>query len=401
MTTIIIDDDVFVHKLLTRQLGSLGEHDVTCFEHAQDALDFVQSYGGADTLIFCDLQMPGLDGVEIVRHLAAGNYPGALVLVSGEDERVLQTAALLANARQLNLLGTLFKPVILDQLKQLLAKHVAPQTAPQPRPREPRKNYSADDLRHAIENDQLLCYFQPKVRANTGEVLGAESLVRWRHPEDGMIYPDQFIALAETSGLIDALTQFVLQSALAQTRHWHDTGLPLSVSVNVSMKNLTALSFPDQVTKALTAAGLPPEKLILECTESQVMQDRMSALDIFTRLRLKHIGLSIDDLGTGHSSLAQLRDLPFTELKIDRGFVNGAAQDPARRKIFDACLRVGRDLGLSVVAEGAEDLDDWRFLCDAGCDIIQGYFVARPMAGAELPNWITDWSQRYKMLQHG
>ena len=396
MTTLIIDDDPFAGKLLTRQLDTLGVHDVVCFQAAQAALDFVRAAATPPGLIMCDLQMPGMDGVEVVRHLTRSGYSGGLVLISGEDQRILQTAARLANAHRLQLLGALHKPVTTEELRSILERHLAVESHPSAGAVD--KSYTADDLRRAIAAGELMCHYQPKIALATGEVCGVECLARWVHPDDGLVLPDQFIPLAEESGLIDALTTAVVRLALHQARIWLEAGLVLSMAVNVSMDNLVELNFPEQVTNALEAAGVAPERLILEVTESRLMKDRLAALDVLARLRLKRIGLSIDDSGTGHSSFAQLQDVPFSELKIDRGFVNGAWRDPSRHAIFEACLRVGHDFGLKTVAEGAEDLDDWRFLRGSGCDMVQGYFVARPMPGDAVPGWVEGWSKRYLEL---
>jgi EAL domain-containing protein (putative c-di-GMP-specific phosphodiesterase class I) len=185
---------------------------------------------------------------------------------------------------------------------------------------------------------------------------------------------------------------------LRQARIWQDAGLHLCVAVNVSMDNLISLEFPDFVAQAVRQAGVPPTSLLLEVTESRLMKDPLAALDILTRLRLKHISLSIDDFGTGHSSLAQLRDIPFDELKVDRGFVHGAGRDPSLRALFEASLGMARQLGMKTVAEGVEDREDWDFLRLAGCDTAQGYFIARPMPGEELPCWIDDWDDRYRQF---
>lgn len=398
MTILVIDDDPFQLKLVTRQLQSLGEADILTFESAEAALLHLVSHGDPAHLVLLDLQMPGMDGVEAVRNLTYNGYAGGLALISGEDDRILQTAAMLARAHRLNLHGALRKPVATAALKDMLERHRASLTQARPVPRAPGKVYTADELRAGIANGELVCHFQPKVALATGAVDGVESLVRWQHPRDGLVYPDRFIALAEEADLIGALTEAVLRQSLHQAQAWQDVGLPLCVSVNVSMDNLTTLDFPDKVVTALAACDLPAERLLLEVTESRLMRDPLVALDILARLRLRRIGLAIDDFGTGHSSFQQLRDIPFTELKIDRGFVTGAWHDAARRTIFEATLRTAKDLGLVTVAEGAEDIEDWRFLRASGCDLVQGYFVARPMPGDAIAGWMMGWAGRYAAL---
>ncbi len=399
MTTLIIDDDPFTLKLLTRQLTTLGVEDIHCFEGAEAALSFLPGIMAATTLVLCDLQMPGIDGVEMLRHLGTIGYPGSLVLISGEDERILQTAGLLASGQALNLLGTLHKPIATERLREMLLRHHAQRPIIQAR--ASRKAYTAAELRQALAEGQITCHFQPKVCLASGRLVAVESLVRWQHPQDGLVYPDQFIPLAEEAGLITALTEVVLAISLRQAQAWQKQGLTLSVAVNVSMDSLVTLDFPDRIARALEETGIPPSQLILEVTETRLMRDRLAALDILARLRLKRIGLSIDDFGTGHSSFAQLRDVPFTELKIDRGFVHHAATETARRTIFEASLHAAQELGLKTVAEGAEDQADWDFLRASGCAMVQGFFVSRPMPGPEMPDWAAAWAQRYSTLVAG
>ena len=232
----------------------------------------------------------------------------------------------------------------------------------------------------------------------SGALIGVETLVRWQHPDDGLVFPDDFIGVAEDNGLIDDLTHVVLAEALGQARRWLDQGLKLRVAVNVSMHTLARLEFADYVLGEVVRSGVAAEDLILEVTESRLMTDVLAPLYILTRLRLKHVGLSIDDFGTGHSSLSQLRDIPFDELKIDRSFVHGAGQDKTRRAIFTASLGMARQLGMRTVAEGVEDRADWDFLRQQGCDLAQGYFIARPMPADKLPAWLADWEARHSEL---
>ena len=390
MKILLIDDEAFALKLLARQLNQLGFLNVDTCERGQDALARLDGAERPD-IIFCDLQMPGMDGVEFVRHLVGFGFAGNLVLVSGEDERILQTVEKLAHAHALNVIGTVCKPVSVERLQQLMASqlgHAAPRRAE-------RKAYGADELRRAITGGELLLHYQPQVLITTGAVVGVESLVRWQHPQDGLVFPDQFIGTAEEHGLIDELTRAVLVIALEQASRWHELGLSLHVSVNVSMDNLVTLDFPDFVWTAVAAAGFPMNKLVLEVTESRLMTDPRASLDILSRLRLRQIGLSIDDFGTGNSSLKQLRDIPFDELKLDQGFVHGAHENSSLRAIVEASIGVARQLGMKTVAEGVEDADDWNFLRQTTCQLAQGYFIARPMAAAALGEWISHtWEKR-------
>jgi EAL domain-containing protein (putative c-di-GMP-specific phosphodiesterase class I)/FixJ family two-component response regulator len=394
MQTLLIDDDPFALKLLARQLAHLGCVPVQLCERAQDAMSLLDAHMEEIGLVFCDLQMPDVDWVEFVRYLARIGFRGGVVLVSGEDARILQTVQRLAQAHGIRLLGALSKPVSPERLRQVLASNESRRAVEL----AARALYGAEELKRALAGGELVNHYQPKVDLVTGALVGVEALVRWQHPQAGMVFPDQFITTAEEHGLIDELTRVVLATALHQSRRWHDARLDLQVSVNVSMDNLAALDFPDVVAQLANEAGVALSGLTLEVTESRLMKDVRAPLDIVTRLRLKRIGLSIDDFGTGHSSLAQLRDIPFDELKLDRSFVNGAGRDPAVRAIVEGTLAMARQLGMKSVAEGVEDRADWDFIRALGCDVAQGYFIARPMPGDGLPDWATAWEKRRREL---
>ena len=392
---LVLDDEPFMHKLLARMLSSLGFESVATCDNGISALERVGVPGAAPDLILLDLNMPDMDGIEFVRNLVERDYKGSLILVSGEDERVLQMAEKLVQAHAITILGHLNKPVSRIDLLKMVDTWLPAEGAHQAAHRQ----YTADELRAAIANGQLVNHYQPKVIVATGEVIGVEALVRWLHPVDGTVYPDQFIGLAEAHGLIDELTHVVLSEAIAQSSAWRQAGLPLRMAVNVSMGNLSSVFFADFASGQAAAAGVAPQDIVLEVTESLLMMDQRVPLDILTRLRLKRFRLSIDDFGTGHSSLTQLGDISFDELKIDRSFVHGAGRDETARAMFDASLGLGKKLGMEVVAEGVEDREDWELVRSAGCYMAQGYFIARPMPADELPAWIKSWEGRRREWQ--
>ena len=389
-----LDDDTFMLNLLRRMLANLGYGSVVTCDNGHAALEMVASPNDCPDLILLDINMPEIDGLEFVRHLVGQHYAGSLILVSGEDERMQQAAEKLARAHKITVLGHLHKPVSPEGFIELLGKWEAPALS---EPDAEKSVYGADELRAAIANGELVNYYQPKVMTTTGRVVGVETLVRWRHPRDGMVLPEHFIGVAEAHGLIDDLTRVVLTGAFAQSRLWHDSGLLLRVAVNLSMDNLASLSFLDEVVELAAKAGMPPQMVELEVTETRLMEDLRTPLEMLARLRLKRFRPSIDDFGIGNSSLAQLRDLPFDELKIDQSFVHGACSNEKLRAMFDSCLNLAKQLGMEVVAEGVEDQADWDFVCKSGCDIAQGYFIAKAMPAADLPAWIQSWQQTYPL----
>ncbi|MFA7238643.1 MAG: EAL domain-containing response regulator [Sulfuricellaceae bacterium] len=387
---LILDDEPFMHKLLIRMLANLGFTSASACDNGHAALELIDSPEACPDLILLDLNMPEMDGLEFVRRLVERHFTGSLILVSGEDERMQQAAEKLAKAHRITVLGHLHKPPSPEGLAGLIGKWLPPS---QNESREESTVYGADELRAAIANGELVNYYQPKVAVATRRVVGVETLVRWRHPVDGMVFPDQFIGVAEAHGLIDDLTRAVLAEALAQAKLWQDAGLMLQVAVNLSMDNLSSLDFLEVVAGLAAKAGVPPQMMELEVTESRLMDDLRIPLEVLTRLRLKRFRLSIDDFGIGNSSLAQLRDLPFDELKIDQSFVHGAWENEKLRAMFDHSLGLAKQLGMEVVAEGVEDQADWDFVRKSGCDIAQGYFIARPMPAADLPGWIESWQR--------
>jgi EAL domain-containing protein (putative c-di-GMP-specific phosphodiesterase class I) len=386
---LVIDDEPYMHRVLVHMLSGLGIEDVVTLPSAAMALRHLSAAESHPDLILLDLNMPAMDGVELVRLIAEMGFGGAIVLVSAEAERVLQMTEKLVQAHRLPVLGHLRKPVSVSALAAILRKW-----HPHAIPDDSAPSLGADDLRAALQRGQLVTHYQPKVSVQGAAVVGVEALVRWDHPEHGLILPEQFIPIAEEHGLVDELTRTVLGAAFAQSGAWRRAGLALNMAVNVSMANLANLAFADYVLEAAEALGAIPGEITLEVTESRLMLDQRAPLEVLSRLRLRRFRLAIDDFGTGHSSLTQLRDIAFDELKIDRSFVHGAWRDATLRAMYDASLGLGRQLGIEVVAEGVEDHDDWDYVRKTGCDLAQGYFIGAPMPAEELGPWIGLWNRR-------
>ncbi len=244
------------------------------------------------------------------------------------------------------------------------------------------------ELRRAIDDGSLTVHYQPRVALADRELVGVECLVRWEHPEHGLVSPDDFIPVAEHTGLVGALTTRVLRTALEQCKKWNDAGRPIGVSVNLSTRSLLDSEFPEELERMLEELGLPPELLTLEITESGMVGDADRPLPTLRRLHALGVRLAVDDFGTGYSSLAYLRKLPVHEVKIDKSFVLGMATDSDDLAIVRAIVDLGRHLGLSIVAEGVESEMTLRLLEDMGCDIAQGFLFSRPLPEERLEAWM-------------
>jgi EAL domain-containing protein (putative c-di-GMP-specific phosphodiesterase class I) len=246
-------------------------------------------------------------------------------------------------------------------------------------------------LQRALEEQRLRMAYQPKISLRDGSLSQVEALVRWDDPELGPVKPSHFIPLAEEHGQIHELTQWGLRTILRQWIDWRDEGLDTSIAFNISALSLQHLDFPDLVERMCRALGVPSDRLVLELTEGAT-QPLVRLMDALTRFRIKGIGLAIDDFGTGYSSLMQLRQLPFTEVKIDQAFVADAPHSRDSRLIIQAVTDLAHGLGLTATAEGVETLDQLRIIRELGCDHVQGYLISAPLE----PSVLRPWLQRFR-----
>lgn len=384
MRFLVVDDETFMRSMIKRVLGTIAMTDVNTAAHGLEALDLIDA-GDVPDVVLCDLNMPEMDGVEFLRHLAGRQYHGGIILVSGEDRRILMTAESLARVHELNVLGSISKPVTPQAVSALLADFKVEVT---PARRGESREFTAGDIRAALDRDEFEPFFQPKVSTSDRSVQGAEILARWRHAEHGLIPPGLFIPVAERDGLIREITAQIFSKAMNAGAEWSRGGHMVKLSLNVSVDMLTDLEIVKRLSDGASSAGFDPHQLVVEVTESRLMQDLASTLETLVRLRLQGIGLSIDDFGTGYSSMEQLKRVPFVELKIDRAFVYGAHRDPDARAILESSVELAKRLGLYTVAEGVEDQEDWDQVVAAGCDQVQGYFIARPLPAAEFGDWL-------------
>jgi EAL domain-containing protein (putative c-di-GMP-specific phosphodiesterase class I) len=381
---LVIDDEPALSEVVKRVAQSCGFEVVV----TEDPSAFVNAARlWRPTVIMLDLKMPNVDGIQLLRSLAADKCPASIILSSGADAKVLDTAMQLGRERGLEMNEPLPKPVRAETLRlRLLALK-----------RLPKLQLSAD-LARAIATDELYLEYQPKLDCRQSRVTGVEALVRWRHPQHGVISPDRCIALAEEIGLIGRLTDWAVSSAARQAAKWRADDLALDVAVNVSARDLEDLEFPDRMAQRCRDAGADPAGMTLELTETSAMREAVQMMDVLIRLRLKGFKLSIDDFGTGYSSLVQLQKLPFSEIKIDRSFVGQMTTNHSCRVIVEIVVDLARKLGLTSVAEGVEDEAALNELVKIGCDTAQGYHVSHPMAADRIAEFLR---QRGQVLPLG
>jgi EAL domain-containing protein (putative c-di-GMP-specific phosphodiesterase class I) len=394
---LMLDDDRFMLGVLSRMLDGMGYTRMAGASNAQAALDQLQAADVQPDVIICDLNLPGMDGIEFLQRLNGGGFRGSVVLLSGEGLRVMHTVQKLLGGGGLVILGALEKPASRGALQAVLDCWQPLAALPRGRGK-PDVDIGMADFEQALAGSPWVLHYQPKVDLRTGGVRGVEALVRWNHPRWGLLGPDRFIGLAEEAGAIDALTDWVLNVALQQLRTWQAAGLRLQMAVNLSMDNLRLPGFSAQVGERARRAGVAPQDVVLEITESRLMSPLPAPLESLVRLRLQRFQLSIDDFGTGHSSLVQLRDVPFTELKIDRSFVRGARHNQIIRPMLEGSLGLARRLSMRSVAEGVETEDDWQLLRELDCDLAQGWFIGRAVPAEQLPEWLQQWQARVPRL---
>ncbi|HJW08333.1 MAG TPA: EAL domain-containing response regulator [Holophagaceae bacterium] len=389
LTALVVEDHDFQRRMIVKLLQGLGMGNVLEASNGRQALGLLVTSGTTPDVVLCDLDMPEMDGVEFISQLAEQQLAKAIIVASGMEASILNTVETMARAYGLQVLGTLEKPVTSDRLANVLERFQLPDDSSGYH--AVYSEITAEELVEALHRGEMLPFFQPKVSFTTGQVEGVEALVRWFRPGHGVIPPMGFVPVMEREGLIDQLTESILHQSCAYMRAWEDRGLSLSVAVNVSMLNLSDLKVADRLNQLVRDEECDPHRIVLEITETAVMAEATKALNVLARLRLKGFRLSIDDFGTGYSSMQQLSNIPCTELKIDRSFVRGAPQHARHRSIVESSLDLAKKLNLRTVAEGIEGRAEWDLLSSLGCTEAQGYFIARPMPGHQIPGWVELW----------
>ena len=397
---LIVDDSIVQRSRAVALCRDLGVQMIYEAASGAEALELLSLLVLPPDLMIVDLEMPTMDGVELIEQLHQRQLLIPLIVASSRELVLIQAVETMARNLGLPILTSIQKPLQLGTLQVALEGFGRPGAAADGAVRiglAPPIPVQA--LADAIAAGEIDVHYQPKVDMQTGIVRGVEALARWKHPELGFVRPDQFIAVSEREGLIHGLTLSVMARALTQAARWNARGLKMSMAINLSPQLLEHPGLVQQITDLVTQHGLQTDQIVLEITESSVVDCMGVGLGVLARLRLKGLGLSIDDYGTGFSSMQQLARIPFTELKIDRSFVHEASRRTNLRVILQSALDMSRKLGLVTVAEGIETLEDWKLVQACGCNVGQGYLIARPMPADEFPQWLKSHQARLPQLR--
>jgi len=385
---VLVVDDSSDHRSgiidLLRMLGCSKTYEA---KDGHVALDMIRNFAILPAVLIVDLQMPNMDGIELVQRLAEENRQPAVIIATEGDNNLISSVELIIDALNLPLLGALQKPCNAGQLQGLLNRFNATPTPPSSNPTIANL-VSPEMLQIAIRSGDIIPAYQPKVSLSTGRVVGVEALARWTDQNGNQIPPGSFIQVAERYDLIQELTLAMLGHVLSDLKHWQAHGADLIVALNLSGKTISDKHLADEIIRRVESDQVSPTKLIFEVTESALVSDMATSLATLVRLRLHGFGLSIDDYGTGFSSMQQLARVPFTELKIDRSFISSASRRDNVFTILDSAIDMGLRLGLTTVAEGVETAEEVELLKFFGCNLIQGFLIAKPMASNELIPWL-------------
>ena len=379
MRLLVIDDEEDICDTIA-EIASARGFDVATISDPAEVSDKLTHF--TPDLVMLDLMMPGTDGVELLRLLVDRVRTAKICLMSGSDQRVLNSARRLGSAHGLDVVAALEKPIDIAVLRATLDQMSGS-----------GKTQPSTDLAHAIALGQLILYYQPVIEMATRRVKGVEALIRWAHPTRGILPPSEFLEQIVSEGLMQPMTDHVLTTGILQAARWHHAGETLTISINITASSLLELNLPDRLAEMCKQQKLPPECLVLEVTETEAMRDVTRTMDVLLRMRIRNIGVSIDDFGTGHSSLRELQRMPFSELKIDKSFVLDMANNKDCAVIVNSILDLGHNLGLKVIAEGVEDVRIWRMLVEKGCDFAQGFYMAKPMPPEEFNRWLKSWRE--------
>lgn len=390
---ILVVDDSSMHRYSAHLcLRAFGIQRIVEAVNGKVALEQLDNLKQAPAVMMLDLEMPVMDGIEVLQQIALAPHKPAVILASSSDEVLISAVATMAEALGITLLGAFRKPINPVDLADALGSY----TAAISRPETEHKNtpeVDPEQFKLALARANIQVYYQPKFDLTTMKLAGVEALARWKNPQGDWVSPALFIPLAEEQNLIGELTLSLLDQILQDMNGWWELGQYIPVAINLSAKSLIEFNLANEIIQRVIRQGIPAHFITFEITESALVADLPSALATISRLRLKGFGLSIDDYGTGFSSMQQLSRFPFSELKIDRSFVSGAPERQYLRTILKSAIDTGTRLGITTVAEGVETKAELHLLKSLGCNQAQGFLLARPMPGRDLLGWLERASQ--------
>ena len=388
---LVAESDPVQRRSLIDALAQAGATRVTDVPDGTTALRTLQDgFTPRVDIAIVALDLPGMDGLELLRAIAAAGSAARLIVVGDQPPDVLFSIESLGQAYGVALLGAIARPVTAARLQDLLA-HDRPARRPGPPPAGPR--FSLAEVGAGLQKRQFEPFFQPKIELATGAVKSLETFARWRHPDHGLLGPAAFMGALQTHGRIDFLDWAMLEMSVERCRGYHDGGIPISISLNLAPATLAHPQFIRQVTATMARYGLLPGYLTFEMTESSILDFDAAFIERLVRLRMLGFGLAVDDYGTARSNLQPLARLPFSELKIDRAFVDGASKSRPLGTVLKSFLGLAHSLDRMSVAVGVETRQDWDFLQGLGCTYAQGYHIANPMPAEAFPRWLEEWRQ--------
>lgn len=391
---LVAQADPLQRRALLDMLAQLGVSRVTEVPDGHTALRcFQDSFTPTVDVAIIDLALPGMDGLELIRTLA-GMDCRARLIVSGQQPASLMFAVeTMAQAYGFDLLGTLRLPFTATHLQQLLEHYRAPPAADGGTAHA--AVFSFAEVGAALQARQFEPFFQPKIELETGQVKGLEAFARWRHPEHGVLGPGAFMDALAQHQRIDFLDWSMIEQSVQCARAFHDQGMPIAISINLAPHTLAHPQFMEQIGACVARHRLLPDYITFEIPESSVLTTDAALVERLVRMRMAGFGLAIDDYGTGRSNLQLLARIPFSELKIDRSFVDGAARKRPLGTVLSSCLGLARSLERDSVAVGVETKQDWDFLQRLGCTYAQGYYIASPMEAGAFAGWLEDWREYF------
>jgi len=383
-TILVIDDDGDIGEIIATVALSMG---FKC-EATTDAATFLEKLSPDTKLVLLDLMMPQMDGIELLRLLAKQGCKAGIILMSGIGKRTIESAERFAKELGLFIVGHLQKPFHPSDLKEMLQK--LPYLEPPTIVHQPHKVViQKEELQSAFKHNEFVVYYQPQLDLMSGRVIGVEALARWLHPKRGLIFPDGFIGRLEKVGLIDELGWVVANCAISDLDQFtNGDGKTISLSLNASVDSLCNLDFPDKLVSIGEKCGVSAENFTIEITETGLIKELSRTLDTLTRLRMKRVKVSVDDFGTGYATMKQFKNIPATELKIDKSFVQEMASSQNDCIMVRKTIEMGHELGMHVIAEGVETPEQLELLRSYGCDSAQGYLFSRPVPALELVSWL-------------